>query len=180
MANYSFNYAFNVSGNCNAVVQEISDNVRRMLAPFLEMVEKLKGLCNLLNFDFETIEPILFSTNKNRENTFCFGENASSSMLYTDERNRGLINSLAINSNFFETSKANNQYASDIRELIYIIDSAKSKACKEECYFKYPEILVGISESENGRWETNISDNHFSIVKTKEVFVLPVAQRRAI
>lgn len=30
MANYSFNYAFNVTGNCNAVVQEISDNVNRL------------------------------------------------------------------------------------------------------------------------------------------------------
>ena len=27
MSNYAFNYSFNVSGNCNAVVQEISDNV---------------------------------------------------------------------------------------------------------------------------------------------------------
>lgn len=27
MASYSFNYSFNVTGNCNAVVQEISDKV---------------------------------------------------------------------------------------------------------------------------------------------------------
>ena len=27
MANYNFNYAFNISGNCNAVVQEISQNI---------------------------------------------------------------------------------------------------------------------------------------------------------
>ena len=27
MSNYNFNYAFNISGNCNAVVVEISSNV---------------------------------------------------------------------------------------------------------------------------------------------------------
>ena len=30
MSNYAFNYSFNVTGNCNAVVQEISDNVENL------------------------------------------------------------------------------------------------------------------------------------------------------
>ena len=30
MSNYAFNYSFNVTGNCNAVVQEISENVNRL------------------------------------------------------------------------------------------------------------------------------------------------------
>ena len=30
MANYNFNYSFNITGNCNAVTQEISENINRM------------------------------------------------------------------------------------------------------------------------------------------------------
>ena len=30
MANYNFNYSFNITGNCSAVTQEISENINRM------------------------------------------------------------------------------------------------------------------------------------------------------
>lgn len=39
MSNYAFNYSFNVTGNCNAVVQEISENVGRLR----ERVEQTTG-----------------------------------------------------------------------------------------------------------------------------------------
>lgn len=44
MSTYSFNYAFNISGNCNAVVEEISGNVERLRERVGQTAGALTGL----------------------------------------------------------------------------------------------------------------------------------------
>lgn len=48
MSSYAFNYSFNVTGNCNAVVEEIAENVGRLR----ERVEETTGSFALLFHDF--------------------------------------------------------------------------------------------------------------------------------
>lgn len=68
MANYSFNYAFNVTGNCNAVVQEISDNVRRLreradeATSGLEKMQKAFLMGNQISQYFSGLNQTLKST----------------------------------------------------------------------------------------------------------------------
>ena len=46
MSNYNFNYAFNISGNCNAVVAEISggvENLQRNLRATTSLSGHIRG-----------------------------------------------------------------------------------------------------------------------------------------
>lgn len=68
MASYSFNYAFNVTGNCNAVVREISDNVRRLreradeATSGLEKMQKAFLMGNQISQYFSGLNQTLKST----------------------------------------------------------------------------------------------------------------------
>lgn len=52
MSNYNFNYAFNISGNCNAVVAEISggvENLQRNLRATTSLWDTFEGKILALN-----------------------------------------------------------------------------------------------------------------------------------
>lgn len=161
MANYSFNYAFNVTGNCNAVVQEISDNVRRMLISVFEIIEQVKCICNLLEFDFEDIEPI-FKDDLKSASYFIH----ESDFAFNSEVNKGIYQETTSTlDNIAHTIKEIN-YASEskILDLVNILksfDSANNVSIKETCKFDFPKIMVWNSEVGDGRCETSIPANHF-------------------